>query len=607
MTAPEGATEAPLLAHQRMSDQALSRFPWWTPPVPDWQPIKDLNSSLRIAAIVSDRLYHGLRFEGELMLLTPQNWRHVLRYGNPDLLLVESTWETATGHWDMAQSAPGQEAQELAELVRAAHEGNLPAAYWITADQVYHEHYRDFARNFEHVFCADPAETARLTEEGIKAGTLLPCVQPALYNPFRRHEDYDALELGVLFDGWGDLDRQPENYEELLKEIIHDHRLDIIESRYLIPRNRLQNQAAFKPYILGCTSRQGRITALKYATAYVSFEKSLSTPTTQRWRSLEATASYLPVVHLGEISNDDILDGLVLPQENENEILLELYRFKMDDLYRRRMAHRAWRITLLKHTFSHRLKKLCENLNILHDWKEYPKISLITPTYRQEFLSHCLDTYERQIYPNKEFILVFNGDAPTRPSDLGIESEQRPDITLSHVPRELFAGAALNMGNKLASGDYCFRVDDDDYYGNHYILDLMLAQRAVSSELFGKPPSPFVFEGESQVYIRRRRHFRPFTVTSGSMLSTGKVWIGGNSISGQKDFFERGGYSNSVLGAADSILNENSENSLIVTINDNFNLIAERRNDIFSHTWKINPDYLKKNSYYYDDKRDLLI
>ena len=51
------------------ADALLDRTHFWHPPVPSSQSQKQsLNSSLRIGAIVGDRLYEGLRFEGELFL-----------------------------------------------------------------------------------------------------------------------------------------------------------------------------------------------------------------------------------------------------------------------------------------------------------------------------------------------------------------------------------------------------------------------------------------------------------------------------------------------------------------------------------------------------------
>lgn len=580
---PPAAADNGLLAHQSLSDRTLGRFAWWIPPVPDWEAVRSPNSSLRIAAIVGERLYHGLRFEGELLLLTPANWRQVLRYGELDLLLVESAWRSATGHWNMAQSAPGLEAQDLQDLVAVARAMAIPSAYWFTADRLYHHHYRDTARLFDRVFCADPGEAELLAQEGVEAEVLPPCVQPALYNPFRVHQHHDALELGVLFDGWGDLDRRPEAYE-VLKEVAEEHRLDIIESRYLLTRDRVQAQGDLSACIHGCTARSGRLTALKYAQAYLSFEISLSTSTTQQWRALEASASYLPQVHFGVLAEGDIRSKLMLSHGSEDAFLSELYRLKRDELYRKRCAHRSWRETLLHHTFSHRLRNICQSLGVAHDWVEYPKASLITPSYRIDKLPGCLDTFQRQSYPNKEWILVFNGPAPPAPEALGLAGEG-DEIHVTHVPGDFFAGACLNRGQQIARGDYCFRIDDDDLYGDNYILDLMLSQRAFEADVFGKMPSPLFFEGEQQVHLRPQR-FKPWTCADGSLFREGRLWIGGNSVSHRRNAVPSDLYANNVLGAADSVLNLNVAASSHVAIADDFNIAAERRDDLSSHTWR---------------------
>ncbi|WP_435103469.1 glycosyltransferase [Arhodomonas sp. AD133] len=594
------------LAQRRMSDRALAMFAYWSPAVPRWEPRKSANSTLRIAAIVSDHLYHGLRFEGELFLLTPSNWRSILDYGSPDLLIVESTWETATGHWSLAQCTFGGEAESLVELVNAFEKAGVPTAYWLTVDQVYHHHYKDFAKNFRKVFCADYREVGRLAAEGVKSTHLPPCVQPALYNPFRKHEYYDALELGVLFDGWGDLDRRPENFD-FLKEVTRDHALDIVESRYQLTKRRLEAvDKELAPCIRGCVTRESRINVLKYAKAYISTERSLSTPTTQQWMALEAAASYLPIVHLGQLNRVDVRHNLVLAEETESGFLIELYRLKQDELYRKRQAHVAWRETYQSHTFSHRLRSICEQLNVSHDWEEYPKASLITPTYRKELLPRCYKTFERQSYPNKELVLVFNGNEPPTYQELGLD-KPRKDVVLTYVPGEWFAGACLNMGHKRAEGKFFFRVDDDDYYGENYTLDLMLVQRSVDASRFGKPPCPFVFEKEPGVYLRRQIKMRRHTLSDGKNLAAGDMWIGGNSMSGSKRSFVEQDYHPSTIDGADTILNRNVAEDAVVLTSDDMNLVAERRVDLTTHTWQINAAPLKKDAVIYESIDELMV
>jgi len=590
------------LARRPLSDSALEVVPWWAPPIPPWKPIKKPNSSLRIAAIVSDRLFDGLRFEGELMLLTPDNWKRTLQHGRPDLLIVESTWEAATGHWYLAQNTPAESSKELRDLVGAFRSESVPTAYWITEDHAYHDHYREFAKCFDQVFCADPEEAELLNAEGIAAHDLPPCVQPALYNPFRKHEEYDALDLGVLFDGWGDLDRNPGDYHETLAEICLDHRLSIIESRYLLTHNRLKAEESLAQNVLGCATQESRILALKYAKATITFDKTLSTPTTQRWEALQATASYCPAIHFGSFPENDIRNGLVQSFKEDLDALVELIRMAEDDLYRQRIAHKAWRATLQHHTFSHRLRQICESIGITHDWEEYPKASVITPTCRPDMVPQAIETYRKQTYPNRELVLVYNGE---RPADLPEEARAR-DIQVADVPGDRFAGAALNIGAEFATGVCYFRMDDDDLYGENYLLDMILWQRSVHAQVWGKGPAPFKFDNAPEVFVRHKL-WLPFQIIPTTDLYDGKFWLCGNSISFERIKDMRIGYRDCALGAADTFFNRDTPENAVVIVLDLFNDVAVRRTETGSHTWRPNTQALMKSANIYPSSDDLTI
>ena len=94
--------------------------------IPEPKPVHD--TSLRIAGILGQRLTDGLCHECTMLLLLPKNWKQVLKYGKPDILLVESTWFTATGHWYMAQSVAGAEQNELREIIQKAKDLGVPTA-----------------------------------------------------------------------------------------------------------------------------------------------------------------------------------------------------------------------------------------------------------------------------------------------------------------------------------------------------------------------------------------------------------------------------------------------------------------------------------------------
>ena len=198
-----------MINNKTHSDEILGRIHHWVPPVPDFEPIKKkLNSSLKIAAIVDERLYQGVRNEGDLFLLTPDNWKYVLKYGEIDFLLVESCWKTVTGHWYLGQSVHVENNEKLLKIISFAKKNAIPTVFWNTQDHLYHTHYNQFAKNFDYVFCADHVECHLLKKEGIKAEWLPPSIQPAIHNGFIQHDPNCAkFSIDTLYDGYTDIYR----------------------------------------------------------------------------------------------------------------------------------------------------------------------------------------------------------------------------------------------------------------------------------------------------------------------------------------------------------------------------------------------------------------
>lgn len=359
-------SENQFLAIRPDTDKLLERIGYWIPPLPAWQlPKKRPSSSLRIACIVEERLYQGLRFEGQLMLLTPYNWKRILVHAQPDILLMESIWTTATGHWHMAQCPPSPERNELLEIISQARQQSIPTVFWITKGHAYHEHYKDFAHHFDFVFCADPVEAEQLNKEGVKIEMLQPCFQPALYHPIEKNNSNGhSSTLKLLYDGWADLDRMTQ--ELAIVNELKPYGLNIVESRYNIFSNRKNILPDFKDCILGCITTRDRIAILPYVKASVTFEKTLSLPTTQQWMTLEMAACCVPVVHHGTLEESDPRKGVVLESPNREEFLEEFVKFENDEVYRQNKAYSGWRKLCEEHTFSHRMKTLCKTIGIDH-------------------------------------------------------------------------------------------------------------------------------------------------------------------------------------------------------------------------------------------------
>jgi hypothetical protein len=562
------------------------------------------NSSLRIAAILGDRLFQGLRYEGEFLPLTPSRVNAVLEFGQPDILLVESVRLSSDGFWNTSASAEPEQQETLARVVKTARTSKVPTVFWLTVGHEKFWEYRKAADLFDLIACADLQSVDHFIKEGRNAIYLPPCIQPVIFNPFRHLDDQSAVDLNILFDKGADL--LEFDVVRSAVEGLKGHGLTIFESRTAKDGgSRSVSGKAQDNLPFAFVTPAERLAALKNAKSYVSCGMSTSTWVEQQWMALEAAACRLAVIHLGRLEANDMLSEVVIDCSCEEEFLLEFYRHSKDSLYRERIAHLAWRHVNEHHTFSHRIAQLCRELGLIHDWVEYPKASVITPTYRRELLKRCVDNYGAFDYPNKELVIVFNGNELPDASELGVS--ERNDITVTYVPSDLFAGAALNMGHIAASGKYVCRVDDDDFYGPNYLKDMVFGARAINADLFGKTPAPLNFEGDDEIYVKEG--LKEFVIVEPGRILDGKVWLGGNTVAGETEYFNSNPYVDHAYGAADSSMQLNivPSHGLCIALMDKFNVIAIRDANVALHTWRDSPTQLKAKRLILLDWRECMI
>ncbi len=551
--------------------------------IPDWEPIKkSKNSTVRFATIVGDFLQESLDFEGEQFFLTHNSWRNIIQFAKIDFLLIESTWEDCTGDWNLAQHPSSDKYEELLLILSEAKKKGIPTVYWQTAGKEYHEIYASFAKNFDVIFCAEKEEIDLFASEGIIAEYLPPCIQPSLQNPFKHYDYYDTINWGIVYDGWKDLERKPELWNIISEFTNMD--LHIIESNAVLFINSIFAKTKQLPdyaqYLYGCVTKSQRRTLLKYAKIHITLSEGLTSSCKQRWLTLEAAAcGCLPLYH-GSFVEDDICQGIARECDKTDWLLLELERCRQDPWYQKRLAHLAWRKVNMEHTFSHRVRTICQHLGITHDWIEYPLISMITPTYRKENLEFVINICANQTYPNKEHIIITNGFQVPKEEQ---QFNEKYSLKYLSIPEENFAGPCLNIGFQQANGEYVYRIDDDDTYGCNYILDTILHNRAFDISFWGKT---FKYIQDDTKIIKMRCDKK---IYANCIYNPQKhnCFPSGCSFAGKKDFFQVYNFSNQLFGATDSAFQYNLKTMTHCILLDEFNMIIYRSKDLSKHTWKI--------------------
>lgn len=91
------------------------------------------------------------------------------------------------------------------------------------------------------------------------------------------------------------------------------------------------------------------------------------------------------------------------------------------------------------------------------------KISVIIPVYNTEkWLPKCMDSVLSQTYPNLEILLINDGSTDSSGSLCDSYAQKHPQIQAHHQTNQGLS-ATRNTGLDMASGEYIFFLDSDDY------------------------------------------------------------------------------------------------------------------------------------------------
>jgi hypothetical protein len=568
------------------------RIHYWIPRHLKSVEVTSREMDLKVAGILGSRLYHGLKYECELLILTEENWQDLLNHSRPDILIVESCRQSYAGDWRFAQSCGTDKNKLLIELLEFAKKKNIPLVYWNTSDSVYHSYYGYIASYFDYVFCADPEEVSNLSRDGISALELLPAIQPKIHNAIKNIGELNESLSGVYFDGWSDLLR----YRELANylEVASSFNLVMIDSKSEIDSRKLSDTPEFKANIAGCVDYQDRLAIIRNATAVLTFDESLKTKTEMNWDSLEVLASRIPIVHIGSLPKDDFRKKYVLEVNDSESLEKILHQLTTDYEYYQRLVHHNWRKIYKACTYQHRLTEVCNVIGIDLKREKSPLVTVILPTHRPQLLEKNIEMFQKQTYLEKELVVVINSSK----SELGccVDVEKYNNIKILFQPADMYAGACLNVGLHTANGKYCLRMDDDDYYGPNYISDMMLHLKSVDADVFGKPPSYIYFEEDDELYARDNNKTR-LSILNNEKVIEGHLRLSGNSIGAKTDVLKKCEYRDTIFGSADTeFLVEAASKNLKIYAFDDRGLVACRRSDSDSHTWRDTKETLQKNA-----------
>lgn len=187
-----------------------------------------------------------------------------------------------------------------------------------------------------------------------------------------------------------------------------------------------------------------------------------------------------------------------------------------DALAREEHSVTTRRAALLEHSTVAWRGRLAARAGVRHVAR--PQVSVLLTTMRPHQLDFALRQLARQRDADFELVLATHGWE----ADEARVREALPGRDVVLVPRsqDTFFGDVLNAAYEAASGDVLLKVDDDDWYGPHAVVDLLLARRYSGADVVGMP-SEFVHLAELDITTRRNHPTEIFNrfVAGGTIMA----------------------------------------------------------------------------------------
>lgn len=527
-----------------------------TEPAPAWSEPptrRPARPEVRVATGVSARLAEGLALEVTTVDLRPGWWPTV---ADADVVLVEVR--------DGAPAVPDVAVPDSAvPSVAAPTDVAVPLVLWATSGAP-SEEVAPLAAAATAVFVADPEQLVRWRVVAPSAELLLPAASTR-QQPLPEPRD----GIAMLVDGL-----VPAGLMGTTATVVAKG-LSALQERVTVHQH---DERAPLPRVLAeaAVAADERSTRKGVASAAVVVDGTRGS-THDTWTLLAAAAAQTAVV---TPSGWSLPAGMQVPGAADAASFRSavVARLEQPEL-RDREARRLHRALVAGHGLDRRIAGILGAVGLPSPPVD-TSVSAVVPTRRPHEIANVLANLGRQSHRDTELVLVLHGldldeaELQSRADEAGV-----PRLTLVRADPALTLGACMNLGVDAAAGAWVAKMDDDNYYGTHYLTDLVAAAGTSAAGIVGKWAHYVWLRSSDTVVLRHAdtEHRYARRIQGGSMLFAGDV--------------VRTLRFSDIPRAVDSdILDRAIAEDVKIWSADRFNFVSVRGDDRTSHTWTVADD-----------------
>ncbi|WP_158316690.1 glycosyltransferase family protein [Agrococcus pavilionensis] len=573
----EATRPAPLKPAEPLADQFAMVVPGQTNfPAP----------ALRVGVILDEFSAAAFAPEWHQLKLLPNEWMLQLDEVSLDMLFVESAWSGNDGAWRYQLVGPNAPSASLVDLVRACRDRGIPTVFWNKEDPPHFEDFIDTAALFDWVFTSDgdriPAYRERLKHERV---AVLPfAAQPAIHNPAMRRGI--VRDMPVAFGGMYFSHKYPERRAQMdfLLPAVADLGLDIY-SRHADGDAKYAFPAPLDQHVRGALPYPKMVDAYKRYKVMLNVNSVVESSTMCARRVFEVSACGGVVVSppSAAIPNYFAPDEVVVVDDARGARNAARALVRSPE-YRDRIALRARRRVWAEHTYGHRVNTICQAVGIAQERPrtQRPGVSVLCSTIRPQLVEGIFATIGRQTEPNVQLVLNLHG---IDVSDSSIEDAAKKHGVSNYVvlrmSRSRTLGDCLNAMVEVAAHPVVAKMDDDDFYGSHYLQDLLDSYLVSGADIVGKAATYVHFEGRDQTIL-----------TSRATENRASTFVRGATLLLSADIARKLRFGAGNRSEDSELLKRAVARGLSIYASDRFNYCVVRNRDLSTHTWRIDEDEL---------------
>lgn len=538
----------------------------------------------------------------DLIPLGKSSYKKQIEAGGFDFMFLESCWKGNSGDWEFAFVSPGLKhanAIALVDAINLARKADVPIVFWNKEDPMHYEKFLPIAKLCSHVFTTD----SQLIEKYKKdvghqnVGVLGFGADPKICNPLDRFRNTPET---VCFAGAFYPEHHDERVRQMLyvlpavidnKGAIYDRYSDLNTDRYRFPEQ-------FKPYIRRSVPFDEIVKVYKKFRVFLNVNTIISSPTMMSRRVYELLASGTPVVSAPSKALDCQFPGIVLTANDEAGIKLHVKKLLSDETYWDRISHLGYRAVLNNHTYEQNRYVIESILTGRQVGRMPPRVSIIVASCRPVNVLRTIENISRQNHPNCEVIYAVtpNFSAEDREKLLSVTALNKniKEAQVLIYDTEVTLGRCLNQAIKISSGEFIAKFDDDNFYFDNYISDMLIPFMFDDYAVVGKESYYCYLGGIDKMVWRypERRHRQTKFVAGDAMII-------------KRDVFEDTGFPEKRVGEDTKLLKDIVSLGGKIYSADHFNFIKYRGADLSQHTWLVEEEHLMRGSVIISNGLDL--